>query len=175
MPGPVPNQEIREVFAKFDVDGSGDVDASELRDALKELGLKLDGEQVDYMLRKYDNNRGATLDIEEFAQLVQDLRMNSADTLQERLDLRTHASVQRALTMWWMAAERSLDREAATRSKKGITGFGVFSKPTAGDSARRGSNLAPSAPARTSPAVLLRHHYITIMKKGVLRSEYALK
>ena len=62
--------EIVEAFNKFDADGSGDIDAGELRLALEAAGLKVSGEQCEYMLRKYDDDRGASLDLEEFSQLV---------------------------------------------------------------------------------------------------------
>ena len=63
--------EILEAFHKFDADQSGGIDAAELRNALEATGLVVDGEQCEYMMRKYDDDRGATLDINEFAQLVQ--------------------------------------------------------------------------------------------------------
>lgn len=96
-------------FQKFDADGSGGLDASELRVALKEAGLEVTGDQCEYMLRKYDDDRGATLDIEEFAQLLQDLRVNTDASVQERLNLRTHPEVAAALAAWWSAASSSLE------------------------------------------------------------------
>ena len=94
-------------FKQFDADESGSIDAQELRLALEATGLSVDGEQVAYMLRKYDDDRGATLDIEEFAALVHDLRSASGSETQARLNLRTHPKVVEALKAWWTAAIRS--------------------------------------------------------------------
>ena len=96
--------EIVEAFNKFDADGSGDIDAGELRLALEAAGLKVSGEQCEYMLRKYDDDRGASLDLEEFSQLVRDLHVNTDESVQARLNLRTHPQVVGALDAWWDTA-----------------------------------------------------------------------
>lgn len=97
-------EELVAVFSRFDVDNSGGIDASELRAALEYLGLRLDGEQCDYMLRKYDDDRGESLDLNEFAQLVEDVRVNTAESMLERLTLRSHPHVSAALEGWCSAA-----------------------------------------------------------------------
>lgn len=108
------DEQLFEVFERFDADGSGGIDARELRGALEALGLSVgDSEQCEYMLRKYDENRGATLDINEFSQLVADLRINSVEIMQARMALRSHPHVLGALDAWWGAAWRSLAAERA--------------------------------------------------------------
>ena len=97
----------RAAFEKYDEDGSGTIDAFELRAALEATGLTVDGAQVEYMLRKYDDDRGASLDFDEFAALVNDLRSSRGSATQRRLNLRTHALVQEALEAWWSAAIHS--------------------------------------------------------------------
>ena len=103
------DETTRAAFQQFDADGSGDIDASELRRALSAVGLTVDEGQVGYMLRKYDDDRGATLDLDEFAQLVEDIKSAGTSSLQERLHLRTHPDVVAALAEWWRAALCSLE------------------------------------------------------------------
>lgn len=69
------------------------------------------------MLRKYDDDRGASLDIEEFAQLVEDVRAASGSSLQSRLNLRTHSAVLAALDAWWATATRYIDVRAHSPSR----------------------------------------------------------
>ena len=109
----------RAAFLKYDTDGSGDIDASELRFALEAAGLQVTGEQCQYMLRKYDDDRGATLDLEEFAQLLQDLSVNTDESVQHRLELRTHPLVEEALRAWWGAAIGSLKTERNLNERRG--------------------------------------------------------
>ena len=59
----------------FDTDGSGDIDASELKAALKYLGMDATAEQARAVLSRYDTNKAdARLDLAEFAKLVADVR-----------------------------------------------------------------------------------------------------
>lgn len=119
MEGDSDGAELLQVFNQFDVDGSGGIDATELRDALAALGLSvMDSEQCEYMLRKYDNDRGATLDLEEFEQLVNDMRLNSVEAMQSRMALRAHPHVLAALDAWWGAAWRSLKAERPADSEE---------------------------------------------------------
>ena len=63
--------------------------SSQIRAALKAVGLSVSDGVVDYMLRKYDDNRGATLDLDEFAALVEDVKhVASSNQLQLRLNQR---------------------------------------------------------------------------------------
>ena len=100
--------EVLAAFQRYDVDDSGAVDAHELRAALQELGLTVSGTQVEFMLRKYDDDRNATLQLREFAQLVRDMRINTPESVQRRLDLRSHPAVVDALEAWWSAAMQSM-------------------------------------------------------------------
>ena len=65
-----------QAFSKFDTDGSGDIDVSELRGALQELGLgRTTTSQASAILARYDSG-GASLrlDFNEFERLVNELR-----------------------------------------------------------------------------------------------------
>ena len=63
------------MFQKYDTNRSGDIDAAELRHALKDLGLKTDGVLSETVLRKYDTDHSGALELEEFAKLVKELRV----------------------------------------------------------------------------------------------------
>ena len=120
------NPEVWAAFQKFDVDGSGTIDRSELRSALEEAGLTVGEEQASYLLRKYDDDRNADLDVQEFAALVSDLKQTSSDDMDSvrvRLALRSHPLVAEALDAWWGAAlitindPKTLTKEERAREK----------------------------------------------------------
>jgi len=68
------NQVIRDMFAQYDVDGSGEIDATELRDATLALELHLTGEErflpsekeLNSMMVAMDKDRNGTVSLEEF-------------------------------------------------------------------------------------------------------------
>ena len=81
LPGPddpidIPPK-VQATFDTFDKDGSGDIDFSELRLALDLLGYGGDRKAAAVLLRRYDADGGG-LQIEEFAMLVEDMRMSRA-------------------------------------------------------------------------------------------------
>ena len=65
---------VEKIFRQFDKDGSGDVDFSELKEALALLGYGDDRKAAAVLLRRYDSDGGG-LGIEEFTQLVSDMEM----------------------------------------------------------------------------------------------------
>jgi len=71
----------RRVFIAYDRDRSGDIDAAELRAALRDLGLDATSGQAAAIVAKYDNNRDARLDFVEFSQLLHELRQFQAQQL----------------------------------------------------------------------------------------------
>ena len=64
----------RRVFAAYDRDSSGDIDATELRRALIDLGLDANAQQTAAIVAKYDTNMDRRLDFGEFSALVAELR-----------------------------------------------------------------------------------------------------
>ena len=68
-------EKMREAFNMYDRDGSGDIDAKELRGALKYLGLNLGNiAGVDALVNGYDGSGDASLDFDDFCMLVADVR-----------------------------------------------------------------------------------------------------
>ena len=78
-------QPVRDAYAKFDRDGSGDIDASELRLALSSLGVPAETmAQAASLLSIYDANRSARLSLFEFHSLVTEItagRYGSTDSM----------------------------------------------------------------------------------------------
>ena len=68
-----PEDDIKAAFRRFDDDNSGDIDVSELREALKHLGVNADGSQARAVMQRYDGGSG-TLKLPEFRRLVTELR-----------------------------------------------------------------------------------------------------
>ena len=67
-------ERVQKTFASFDADGSGDIDFSELRLALAQLGMDGDRKAAAVLLRRYDSDGGG-LSIQEFTMLVADMQM----------------------------------------------------------------------------------------------------
>ena len=67
-----------QVFSRYDLDHSGDIDVEELRPALRRLGLAVAAPQVKHILRKYDADANGRIDLVEFAVLVRELQLFSS-------------------------------------------------------------------------------------------------
>ena len=63
-------QDIREAFEMFDVDGSGDIDVSELMSAMRALGMKPKEGEVKAMIAEVDDDGGGTIDFQEFLMMM---------------------------------------------------------------------------------------------------------
>jgi hypothetical protein len=66
LAGPPAQDEIQEIFKKFDKDNNGMLDREELEAALKHLGVPQD--QWDTAIAMADKNKDGTIDIDEFSQ-----------------------------------------------------------------------------------------------------------
>merc|ERR1711918_219665 len=59
-------QEIREAFDLFDTDGSGTIDAKELKVAMRALGLDAKKDEIRRMINDIDKDGSGTIDFNEF-------------------------------------------------------------------------------------------------------------
>ena len=63
-------QEIREAFDLFDTDGSGSIDAKELKVAMRALGFEPRKEEVRKMIADIDRDGSGTIDFPEFLEMM---------------------------------------------------------------------------------------------------------
>lgn len=63
---------LRQAFAAFDKDGSGTIDASELKQCLKAMGKHPDPLELEELLRQMDTDGNGVIDFEEFAAALGD-------------------------------------------------------------------------------------------------------
>eukprot|EP00966_Prymnesium_polylepis_P267540 6180647-Prymnesium_polylepis.1 len=66
-------RKVRATFNKFDRDRSGGIVASELRPALKELGIEAGLTETRAILTRYDDNTNRALSLPEFESLIKDI------------------------------------------------------------------------------------------------------
>ena len=78
-------QEIKEAFDLFDTDGSGAIDAKELKVAMRALGFEPKKEEVKKMLSEADREGKGMIDYKDFLELMQS-KMVLLKTLKNRLN-----------------------------------------------------------------------------------------
>eukprot|EP01080_Neovahlkampfia_damariscottae_P010188 gene10188-2607_t len=74
--------EIKTIFKRFDKDGSGKISSSELKEAFKQMGLKLSDEKVEEMIQECDKNRDGEIDMDEWIEMVKDAKSSTGGTTQ---------------------------------------------------------------------------------------------
>merc|ERR1711885_1240 len=77
-------QEIREAFDPFDTDGSGTIDAKELKVAMRALGFEPKKEEIKKMISDIDKDGTGTIDFNEFLQMMTS-KMSEKDSKEETL------------------------------------------------------------------------------------------
>jgi len=77
-------QEIKEAFDLFDSDGSGTIDAKELKVAMRALGFEPKKEEIKKMISDIDKDGSGTIDFNEFLELMT-AKMSEKDSREEIL------------------------------------------------------------------------------------------
>lgn len=77
-------QEIREAFDLFDTDGSGTIDAKELKVAMRALGFEPKKEEIKKMISDIDKDGSGTIDFQEFLEMMT-AKMSEKDSREEIL------------------------------------------------------------------------------------------
>merc|ERR1712137_131632 len=77
-------QEIREAFDLFDTDGSGTIDAKELKVAMRALGFEPKKEEIKKMISDIDTDGSGTIDFQEFLEMMT-AKMSQKDSREEIL------------------------------------------------------------------------------------------
>nr|CCA22583.1 caltractin putative [Albugo laibachii Nc14] len=75
-------QEIREAFDLFDTDGSGTIDAKELKVAMRALGFEPKKEEIKKMIADIDKDGSGTIDFTEFLEMMT-TKMSEKDSKEE--------------------------------------------------------------------------------------------
>lgn len=75
-------QEIREAFDLFDTDGSGSIDAKELKVAMRALGFEPSKEEIRKLISEIDKDGTGTVDFEEFLGMMT-VKMGERDSREE--------------------------------------------------------------------------------------------
>ncbi|KAL8616816.1 Centrin-1 [Nucella lapillus] len=77
-------QEIREAFDLFDADGSGTIDAKELKVAMRALGFEPKKEEIKKMIAEIDKEGTGTIDFNDFLTIMTQ-KMSEKDAKEEIL------------------------------------------------------------------------------------------
>ena len=77
-------QEIREAFDLFDTDGSGTIDAKELKVAMRALGFEPKKEEIKKMISDIDSDGSGTIDFNEFLEMMT-AKMVSIEVYRKRI------------------------------------------------------------------------------------------
>merc|ERR1711990_894038 len=75
-------KEVKEAFDLFDTDGSGAIDATELKVAMQALGFEPTAEEVEKMVADIDTDGNATIEFEEFVEMMEG-KMSDKDQVEE--------------------------------------------------------------------------------------------
>ncbi|KAL7525106.1 hypothetical protein ACHAXR_002436 [Thalassiosira sp. AJA248-18] len=75
-------QEIREAFDLFDTDGSGTIDAKELKVAMRALGFEPSKEEIRKLISQIDKDGSGTVDFSEFL-VMMTTKMGERDSREE--------------------------------------------------------------------------------------------
>merc|ERR1711924_354586 len=74
--------EVKEAFDLFDTDGSGAIDAKELKVAMQALGFEPTAAEVAKMVQDIDVDGNATIEFEEFVEMMEG-KMSDKDQIEE--------------------------------------------------------------------------------------------
>ncbi|XP_030836871.1 caltractin [Strongylocentrotus purpuratus] len=77
-------QEIQEAFDLFDTEGTGTIDAKELKVAMRALGFEPKKEEIKKMIQDIDKEGSGTIDFNDFLQLMT-AKMSEKDSKEEIL------------------------------------------------------------------------------------------
>ncbi|XP_028801871.1 calcium-binding protein CML24-like [Neltuma alba] len=80
------DDEVRQIFDKFDKNGDGKISSGELKEMLQSLGTKTTSEEVDRMMSVMDKNGDGFIDLKEFAEVHCAGAKTSADDTKELRD-----------------------------------------------------------------------------------------
>ncbi|EEH59800.1 flagellar outer dynein arm light chain 5 [Micromonas pusilla CCMP1545] len=83
---PLSQEEIngcREAFNKFDKDGSGTIDASELKATLNAVGQSPSDEEIFQMISQVDDDNSGEIEFSEFLKVIENQKVSAAQVSDE--------------------------------------------------------------------------------------------
>eukprot|EP01091_Cochliopodium_minus_P000659 TRINITY_DN10577_c0_g1_i1.p1 TRINITY_DN10577_c0_g1~~TRINITY_DN10577_c0_g1_i1.p1 ORF type:complete len:181 (+),score=66.77 TRINITY_DN10577_c0_g1_i1:50-592(+) len=75
-------EEIKEAFTLFDIDNDGNIDANELKIALKSLGIEASKNEIKKMISELDKNGDGKINYQEFESMMT-AKIEPTDTIEE--------------------------------------------------------------------------------------------
>merc|ERR1719486_1516233 len=75
-------KEVKEAFDLFDTDGSGAIDAKELKVAMQALGFEPTNQEITKMVQEIDVDGNSTVEFEEFIEMMEG-KMSNKDPVEE--------------------------------------------------------------------------------------------
>ena len=111
-------ENVLEIFEKYDEDGSGDIDKSELAAALIDLGLDVPQAKVNVILNQYCKKGAESLDIDTFDMLVSDLmaHRNKGPTHRKSEKAKPPPPPEPFLAYSWRGKNKPLPYQAQVRA-----------------------------------------------------------
>ena len=64
-------EEMREQFRSFDLDGDGSISRSEFRKVMAYFGTQITEEEMNIIMNKYDGDDNGRIDYKEFCEMMQ--------------------------------------------------------------------------------------------------------
>ena len=141
-------QQQAEAFKNYDADGSGAIDAQELKLALVDLGIDVSATETEAILKKYVDGDEDELDLKSFSRLINDLGTTDLAALDRvvvaarrsvALDHITNLQLPEDAAWEATAAAKSMEEKAAKalQMRKSEQGYGVYGGKKAGGGANK--------------------------------------
>lgn len=74
--------ELKEAFNLFDMDGGGSISYTELKTAMKALGIKVKKDELMEMIKKVDKDASGEIEFDEFCDMMSE-KMGTGDTMED--------------------------------------------------------------------------------------------
>merc|ERR1712072_1541699 len=111
-------KEVKEAFDLFDTDGSGAIDAKELKIAMQALGFEPTNQEISKLISDIDIDGNATVEFEEFLEMMEG-KMAGKDPVEEMkkaFHCTTLTTKERSRSQTWSGWQKSWVRTSQRRS-----------------------------------------------------------
>ena len=143
--GKFSNEDLETAFFSIDVDATGSIPRSSFADALADLGVELPESQTDELFDRYDEDKGGSIDFNEFKALMADEKLAG---------VKPNRDVKFAMDLF-----KNFDADASGNIDK--TEFRAIAKEIQADARRR--NLISVAVRRCAHVVVSLHALLCML------------